>query len=118
MTETVIPLDGASTVRDRIVADAKNVPDLIAKAQKVDPQLAQQLTGKSLFSSRSPPGIAIAAVFTWLSTKYGFGWDSSTVDMLTLVAGVVAAYGMRALTSAPIASLFRTPTAPIPPSNP
>lgn len=98
-----------TVIRDQIVADAKNVPDLIAKAQTADPWLAQQLTGKSLFSSKSPPAIIVAALITWASTKYGFGWDQSTVDLLTMVVGVIAAYGMRFVTSAPITTLFSKP---------
>ena len=105
------------TTRDTLVRDARSVPDLIAKAKTVDPALAEQLTGKALFTSKSPPGIAIAAVIAWASTKYGFGWDEATVDMLTLVSGVVAAYAMRAITSAPIASLFSKPTVPIQPTK-
>lgn len=108
--------DPTPHMRDALIASARNIPDLIAKAQTADPQLAEQLIGKSLFASKSPPAIALAAVLTWASTKYGLGWDSSTVDTITLVVGVVAAYGMRYLTHTPITSLVVPPAAPPVPS--
>lgn len=96
-------------LRNQLVSDAKSVPDLIAKAKQVDPSFAEQLAGKSLLSSKSPPAIALAAVLAWVSTKYGLGWDQSTVDVLTLIIGVVAAYGMRAITRGPITTLVAKP---------
>lgn len=97
------------TTRDTIIGEAKNLPDLIAKAETADPALARQLTGKSLFAAKSPPFIVIASVLAWASSKWGLGWDESVVDTITLCVGVIAAYVMRYVTDTPITSILKAP---------
>lgn len=96
----------APTVRDQVVADAKSLPDLIAKAQAVDPALAAQLTAKPLLASKSPIGTLIAGVVAWLAGRYGLGWDQSTCDLVAGCAVLLGGYGMRYVTASPIAGIF------------
>ena len=96
-----------TTIVDEAIAAAKSLPDLIGRLEQADPQLAQQLQGKSLAASRTPWGTLAAALVAWLSSRYGLGWDdqvSALVGGLGLLAG---AYLMRALSSAPIRGLLR-----------
>lgn len=95
-----------ATLRDQLIANANSLPDLIAHAEVLDPALAQQLTGKSLFASRSAPAILIASLITWGATKYGLNFDATTVDLLTMAVGTIVAYAMRWITRAPITGLI------------
>ena len=96
----------APTVRDQVIADAKSLPDLIAKAQANDPALAAQLTGKSLLASKSPIGTLAAGVVTWLAGRYGLGWDDMTCNLVAGAAVLIGGYAMRYVTSGPIAGIF------------
>ena len=95
------------TTRDKLVADARSLPDLIAKAQMVDPALAEQLTNKSLLASKSPPGTLIAGVVAWLAAKYGLGWDQATCDLIAGVAVLLGGYAMRYITKSPIGGIIK-----------
>jgi hypothetical protein len=111
--------DPVTPLRNNLIRQARSVPDLIQKAERVDPDFATLLAGKALVSTRSPAGVAIAAVVTWAAGKYGLGWDASTVDTVTLVVLVVAAYAMRLITYAPISGIVRpAERMPVPPEVP
>lgn len=76
--------------RDEIVASAKSLPDLVAKAETYDPAMAAKLKGQAAVASATPAGSLVGAVIGFLVTKYGLGWDSETVNLvsgLTLLAG-------------------------------
>lgn len=100
-----------------IVATAKDLPDLVNKLAAADPKMAQQITGQSLIASKSPPVVALAAVVTWASAKFGLGWDSDFCTFVAFGVVFVASYVMRYFSRNPISGLFtRTKTAPTGPS--
>ena len=71
------------TARDQLVADAKDLPGLIAAAQAADPTLFKMLTGNGTKSVwYAPVASAVAAV----AAHFGLGWDADTCGA---IAGVV-----------------------------
>ncbi len=95
------------------VLSAKNLPDLVNKLQEVDPQLAEQLEGKALVSSKTPIGTFLVPAVVWVAAHYGLGWD---VTICTYVAGalvLVGTYVMRYITTSPIAGLFHKGATPV-----
>lgn len=95
-----------SSLIDIAIQDAKNLPDLIAKLEKIDPALAQQFSGKALLASRSPWGVLISAILGWLVTHYGLGWSDDTVAIVDGLIILASSYGMRYITRAPITSVM------------
>jgi hypothetical protein len=75
------------TVRDQVIAEARSLPDLIAKAQTADPQLAAQLSTKAAVASKTMWGTVASLVVSWAVTKWSLGWDPNTC---ALVSGVIA----------------------------
>ena len=102
----------APTVRDQVIADAKSLPDLIAKAQTVDPALAEQLTAKSLAASKTPWGTLASGIIGWLVAHYGLGWDSATCDLVAGGAVLLGSYAMRYVTKSPIGGILSTGATP------
>ena len=115
------PTEAATaTTRDQLVASARSVPDLIAKAQAIDPALAAQLTAKPLIASKTPVGVLVGMVIGWGLAKYGLAcaagsiatncWTSDDINLAagvaTMAGGVIASYVMRYITSSPIAGIF------------
>ena len=82
----------SQTVRDQIVADAKNLPDLIQKASVLDPAMAQALTGQAQTASKTPLGAIIAAGIAWLAAHYGLGWGQATDDLVAGAAVLAGGY--------------------------
>lgn len=101
-----------TTPRDQLVADAKSLPDLIAKAQAVDPALASQLTPKALAASKTPWGVVAGYAVTWLVSHYGLGWDADTCALVAGVAVLLGSYAMRYVTSSPIGGWFKAKADP------
>ena len=103
MSTTTFP---PATTRDRIIADARDLPSLIQTAKAVDPDLAASLTPKALLASKSVWGSAVSLVVGWAVTHWGLGWDADTCALVTglLVMGVSAA--TRAITRSPIGGVF------------
>lgn len=111
---------GSATIRDLVIADARSLPDLIAKAEVDDPELAKQLTAKPLIASKSPAGVVVCALISWLATRYGLScsvtsdpatcWTPDTINLVggvaTLVGAAVGAYIMRFITAGPIKGIF------------
>lgn len=97
---------------DKAVADSKSLDALKANLQPVDPSLAQQLIGKALIASRTPWGILVAYIISWVASRYGLGLDADMTSVLSGVIILAASYGMRYVTKAPITSLVKTPTPP------
>lgn len=95
------------TGRDQLIKDAQSLPDLIARAEVLDPDLAKSLTSKALIYSKSIWGNAIALIVSWIVTRYGLGWDDNTCALVTglIVMGVTGA--MRYVTSQPIDGLLK-----------
>ena len=97
----------APTVRDQVIADAKSLPDLIARAQKDAPDLAAQLTAKPLAASKTMYGTAASLLVSWAITKWGLGWDANTAALASGIIVMIATGLLRAITASPIAGIFR-----------
>lgn len=96
-----------NAMTDRIVADAKSLPELVAKAQVLDPDLAKALTAKALVASKSTWGPLVGAAVVQLVTRWGLGWDEGTCDLVTGGIILVVSAGLRWVTSSPIGGVFR-----------
>lgn len=96
-----------NAMTDKIVADAKSLPDLIAKAQQADPELAQQLTGKALLASKTVWGVPLTMIVSAVVTRYGLGWDASTCGIVSGALVMVATVALRWVTSSPISGIFK-----------
>jgi hypothetical protein len=107
-----------ATGKDRLIADAKSLPDLIAKAQLVDPAFATSLTAKPLLASRSPAGTLLAGVVAWLAGRYGLGWDDMTCNLVAGVGVLLGGYAMRSITSSPIKGIISAAPAKPPEATP
>lgn len=95
-----------STV-DQAIAEAKDLPTLVAGLSAVDPGLARQFQGKALLESRTPLGTLLVTGVTYLAAKYALGWDQATDELVAGLALLVVSYAIRLVTSAPIAGLFK-----------
>ena len=102
----------AQSIRDQIISEARNTPELIAKAKRYDPKFAEQLIGKSLWQSKSPPVTILAAIIAWAASRYALGWDDETVNTVTFCVLAVVSYGMRYITASPINSIVVPPKPP------
>lgn len=69
--------------RDRIVASANSLPDLVAKAETFDPALAAKLKGQAAIASATPVGALVGGAIGMIVTRYGLGWDAATVNMVS-----------------------------------
>lgn len=82
------------TQRDRVIASAQSLPDLISKAETFDPALAAKLKGQAAIASATPAGALVGGAIGLLVTRYGLGWDAATVNaisgLLILAGGYVA----------------------------
>ena len=94
------------SIRDRIIADAKDLPSLIAQAEVFDPELAKALVGKALLASKSVYGPAIGAVISWAVTRYGLAWDDNTSAIVTGGIIVLVSAAIRLVTAGPIVSIL------------
>ena len=119
------------------VSAAKDVPDLIAKLNAIDPALGQQLAGKGLAWSKTPWGTLAGTAIGWAIPHYGlacaavaFGataaaaaaqttgcWSDDTVNTIegvgVVIGTLVGSYVMRWVTNSPIAGWFAAaPPAP------
>lgn len=84
------------TLRDTVIGDARNLPDLINKAQQLDPELAKRLTGTATAASVTAPGVFVSAVVSWVAARYALGWSPEFCSLVSggvvLVAGYVFHY--------------------------
>jgi hypothetical protein len=102
--------------RDKIIADAKSLPELVTQAKLYDPQLADALTGRALVASKTVWGNFITTGVTWVATKYGFGWDPNTCALVSGVVLLATSAILRTFSNGPITGLFsaKTSTSPVP----
>lgn len=103
MTDTPSP-----TLRDRAIADAGSLPQLVTNLKAVDPGLAQQIEGKSALGSKTLWATPISYGVTFLVSKYGLGWDADTVNLVSGLLALGVAMLMRLFTKGPITSLIPT----------
>ncbi len=99
-----------TTVTDQVIAQAKDLPDLIQKASTFDPALAAKFTGQALLASRSPWGTLAGGIVAWLVSHYSLGWDDATCSMVAGAGVLVGAYVMRWVTKHPITGILRAAT--------
>lgn len=101
------------SLKDKAVADAATVPELVTNLKTVDPGLAQQIEGKSALGSKTLWFTPISALVTFLVSKYALPWDPATVNLVSGVlafgASTLVAMVMRFFTKAPIVSLRPVP---------
>lgn len=76
-----------NAVRDQLVSDAKSLPDLLNKAQVLDPALFKTLTGGQNKNVWYP---AVLSVVSWASTHWLFGWSP---DVCAEIAGGILVAG-------------------------
>lgn len=85
--------------RDRIIASAQSLPDLISQAETFDPAMATKLKGQATIASATPIGALVGGVVGLIVTKYGLGWDAAminTVSGLLILAGGYVAHWIQA----------------------
>lgn len=112
-----------ATRSDQVVSVARDIPDLIAKAEAFDPALAAKFTGQALVWSRTPWGTIAGGAVSWFAAHYGLAcgtvvtsgcWSPETQNLLGgLAAGFgcwVGAYIMRSISDGPITGWFRKAT--------
>lgn len=104
-TSTQAPV-AKDPVVNAVVADAKNLPDLVKKLEVVQPDLAQSIEGKSLIASTTPWGTIAAGVVGWLVARYGLGWSPEFQALVAGFAVVAGSYGMRWISTGPIRGIF------------
>lgn len=99
----------AALIRDNLVRDASSVPDLIAKAEAIDPNLAASLQAKALLGSKT----VWAPLATWIVTSvvsyFGVGWDETTSTMIASLLAWAAVIVCRYLTRSPIGGIVTAP---------
>lgn len=99
-----------TTQTDQVLAIGRDFPDMLKKAELLDPPLADKWTGKPLIESKSPWGTLAGGIVAWLVTKYGLGWDQATCDLVAGAAVLAASYAMRMLAELPITGIFTKAT--------
>lgn len=104
---TPAPATAASIALNDVVAVARNVPDLIKKAETIDPGLAKAIEGKALAFSSTPWINVAAGAAGWLSARYGLDWNPETCALVGAGFVLVASFVMRYLSPARITGLFR-----------
>ena len=93
--------------RDAAIYAATSAKTLVENLKPVDPQLAAQIEGKPSWAVKTPLAVALAAVISWVSTKYGLGLDETTTQAVTLIVIVVGGYVLRAMAKVPVTGLFK-----------
>lgn len=104
-------------IRDKVIADAKSLPDLVSSAEVLDPALASALTQQASLASATPLGAFLAAGLAWLAAHYGLGWgetfDNLVAGAAIVVGGYLAHWWQTQKAPAPI---FTPPPVPAPPA--
>lgn len=98
-------------IRDNLIKDAASLPDLIAKAESVDPNLAASLQAKSLIGSKSVWAPLATWAVTSIATHYGIGWDEGTSTLIASLLAYVAVIVCRYFTRSPIGGVVTAPKA-------
>lgn len=75
---------------DRVVKMAQSAPDLLARAQAVDPALASNLTAALGGQAKTQWGRIAVGALAYLSMKYGLGWPDAFDE---IAAGAILTLG-------------------------
>lgn len=94
------------TVRDAIVKNAQNLPDLIERAKVLDPPLAASLEEKSLIGSKAVWFPPIAAALVIAVGYYGLKIDMDTVMGTAGILSYGVSVVVRYFTRSPIGSIL------------
>lgn len=95
-----------NAMRDRVIEQARSMPDLISKAQTFDPGLAKMLKGKALIASKTVWGTAATMAISWGASRYGLGWDAETCALISFVLTSAATGLLRTITSGPVTGII------------
>jgi hypothetical protein len=87
--------------------DAQAVPALVTELAALDPTLVAPVQAKALVASKTPIGVVVAYALSWGVAKYGLGWDADTTSLVAGLVVLIASYGMRYITNAPISGFFK-----------
>ena len=68
------------------------INQIITTAQETDPVLTKALLGNATSVTKTQLGTVIVGVVTYISTKYGFGWDDDTVTFISAAIAVVGGF--------------------------
>jgi hypothetical protein len=80
--------------RDKITADAQSFQTLIHGAEVFDPVMFNALTARVTSPTKSAGSAVLVAAVTWVSGKYGFGWDGETVSIAAGLVGIASGYAV------------------------
>ena len=98
------------TISDRVVASARDLPDLIKKASVADPDLAAKFTGKALLASKTVWGTLATMAVSWAVTKYGLNWDAETSAEVSGALVMLATTLLRCISDGPITGVVNAAT--------
>ena len=90
------------SVRDAVVAGAKDVPQLIEAARVADPDLFAALHGMPAWHLYGPPA---TGVVSWLAGRYGLGWPPDVCSSIALFLVTAGAGIVHAIKPTPVAKL-------------
>jgi hypothetical protein len=96
-----------ATTRDKIISEARSLPELIEKAKVEDPVLASQLTAKAAVYSKTYYATFLAPLVAWAVVKWGLGWDETTQALVVFLIGTGTAWLMRTISNSPIGGFFK-----------
>jgi hypothetical protein len=100
------PVSSQAGQVDIAVAAARNLPALLTSLATIAPSLPAFLAGKSLVAARTPYVTVLVTILTYASTRYGLGWDDTTVNTITGIVLFAVSLGMRCITSTPVTGFF------------
>lgn len=94
-----------SATTDRVIADAQSLPDLIARAKLLDPNLAAMIEGKAAIGSKTVWAAVLTPLLAWLVARYGIGWDDGTQTLVVGLASAGIGVAVRFVTKGPITGI-------------
>lgn len=116
-TTTPIPPIGApntagqpTTKTDQVLAFGRDLPDMLGKAEVLDPATAAKWTGKALLASKTFWGSIGVIVLSAIVKRYSLGWDQNFIDTVVGLADLAALAALRKVSSLPITGIFTKAT--------
>lgn len=98
------------TLKDEVVAQSRDFPDLVSKAETFDPELAKKFTGKAMLASKTFWGMLAVTVLSQLVVHFNLGWNQEFVNLVAGAIVLATAVGLRMISEHPITGLFRAKT--------
>lgn len=97
-----MPLPDQEHIRNAVISTATTAPELVALAEKTDPDLFAALKGMPAWHLYGPPA---TGVVSWLAGRYGLGWDAGTCSGIALFLVTAGTGVVHALKPTPVAKL-------------